>query len=256
MEKWTFSVNIDCFYLSTPFILSLTFKFTAFSGFFVQSERWSKGGCQHIRSRLGFSILPKDTSSCRPGESNHRPSDNQMLALPLTKQLSFSSICLCLWVCLLSVLITSCYLLSKLKNLPALCPSLTHVCSVCVCVCVCVCVGHSVLPLSCNKGQSQTVSTDFIITKKNNERRQHFTNMSNFTITVNMVWTWVYGSKLLWHPCRKHRKGTTSYGDLRRLSSRAKQIAMDQTVKLQVISDMIEFCSRRFFVCSANFHQA
>ena len=26
---------------------------------------------QHIRSSLGFYILPKDTSACRPGVSNH-----------------------------------------------------------------------------------------------------------------------------------------------------------------------------------------
>ena len=37
----------------------------------------------HIRSSLGVSILPKDTSTCRPGESNQRPSYNKMLALPL-----------------------------------------------------------------------------------------------------------------------------------------------------------------------------
>ena len=32
----------------------------------------------------GFSILPKNTSTCRPGESNQLPSDNKMLALPLS----------------------------------------------------------------------------------------------------------------------------------------------------------------------------
>ena len=35
-----------------------------------------QGANQHIRSSLGFSTLPKDTSTCRPGESNQRPSDN------------------------------------------------------------------------------------------------------------------------------------------------------------------------------------
>ena len=33
---------------------------------------------------LGFSILPKDTWTCRPGESHQQPSDNKMLALPLS----------------------------------------------------------------------------------------------------------------------------------------------------------------------------
>ena len=41
------------------------------------------GADQQIRSSLGFSILPKDTSKCRPGESNQQPSDNKTLALPL-----------------------------------------------------------------------------------------------------------------------------------------------------------------------------
>ena len=39
---------------------------------------------QHIRSSLGFSILPKNTSTCRPGESNQWTSDNKTLALPLS----------------------------------------------------------------------------------------------------------------------------------------------------------------------------
>ena len=43
-----------------------------------------QGANQHIRSRLGFSILPKDTSTCRPRESNQRPSDNKTLAPPLS----------------------------------------------------------------------------------------------------------------------------------------------------------------------------
>ena len=38
---------------------------------------------QHIRNSLAFSILPKDTSTCRPWESNQQPSDNKTLALPL-----------------------------------------------------------------------------------------------------------------------------------------------------------------------------
>ena len=35
---------------------------------------------QHIRS-LGVSILPKDPSTCRPGELNKQPSDNKTQAL-------------------------------------------------------------------------------------------------------------------------------------------------------------------------------
>ena len=37
-----------------------------------------QGADQHIRSSLGFSILPKDTLTCRPGEQN------KTLAPPLT----------------------------------------------------------------------------------------------------------------------------------------------------------------------------
>ena len=50
-----------------------------------------QGADQHIRSSLGFSVLPKDTSTCRPGESNQRPSNNMMLALPLSHSRPFSS---------------------------------------------------------------------------------------------------------------------------------------------------------------------
>ena len=39
---------------------------------------------RHIRSSLGFSILPKDALRCRQGESNQRPSLNKLLALPLS----------------------------------------------------------------------------------------------------------------------------------------------------------------------------
>ena len=41
-----------------------------------------KGANQHIGSSLGFSILPKDISRCRPGELNQQSSNNKMLALP------------------------------------------------------------------------------------------------------------------------------------------------------------------------------
>ena len=36
-----------------------------------------QGAEQHIRSSLGFSILPKHTSTCKPGKKNERPSDNK-----------------------------------------------------------------------------------------------------------------------------------------------------------------------------------
>ena len=42
-----------------------------------------QGAEEHISVSLGFSIFPKDTSTCRPGESNQRPSDNKMLAVRL-----------------------------------------------------------------------------------------------------------------------------------------------------------------------------
>ena len=40
-----------------------------------------QGADQHNRSSLGFSILHKDTSTCRLGESNQWPSNNKTLAL-------------------------------------------------------------------------------------------------------------------------------------------------------------------------------
>ena len=43
-----------------------------------------QGADQHIRRSLGFSILLKDTSTCRLGESNRQPLDNNTLALPLS----------------------------------------------------------------------------------------------------------------------------------------------------------------------------
>ena len=42
-----------------------------------------QGTHQHIMSRLGFSILPKNTSTCRLGESNQWTADNKTQALPL-----------------------------------------------------------------------------------------------------------------------------------------------------------------------------
>ena len=39
---------------------------------------------QHIGSSLGFIILPKDSLTCRPGESYQRPSSNKMMTLILS----------------------------------------------------------------------------------------------------------------------------------------------------------------------------
>ena len=38
-----------------------------------------QGADQHIRSNLELSILPKDTLTCRSGESNQQPSDNSQV---------------------------------------------------------------------------------------------------------------------------------------------------------------------------------
>ena len=43
-----------------------------------------QGADQHIRRTLGFSISPKNMSTCRPGELNQQPSDNKTLALALS----------------------------------------------------------------------------------------------------------------------------------------------------------------------------
>ena len=48
-----------------------------------------QGADQHIKSSLGFIILPKPTSTCRPGESNQRPSNNKTLSLPLRLIIGF-----------------------------------------------------------------------------------------------------------------------------------------------------------------------
>ena len=58
------------------------FKFSR--RFAIQSDSWllkavaaMRGADQHIRRSLGFSILSKGTLTCRPGESNQRPSESQ-----------------------------------------------------------------------------------------------------------------------------------------------------------------------------------
>ena len=68
-RMWRNRSNYSYFYilghLSDAFIQSD-------SQFFIHSFT-DGGGCQ-VRSSLGFSILPKDTSTCRSGELNQRPS--------------------------------------------------------------------------------------------------------------------------------------------------------------------------------------
>ena len=44
-----------------------------------------QGADQHMRSSLGFSILPKDTSTCTLGDSNQQPFYYKTLALPLSR---------------------------------------------------------------------------------------------------------------------------------------------------------------------------
>ena len=46
---------------------------------------------QHIRSSLGFSILPEVNSTSRPGESNQQPSNSITLALPLSQPPDFNN---------------------------------------------------------------------------------------------------------------------------------------------------------------------
>ena len=44
-----------------------------------------QGADQHIRSSLGFRILPKNILTWRPGESNQQASNKKTLALPLRR---------------------------------------------------------------------------------------------------------------------------------------------------------------------------
>lgn len=62
---------------------------------FIHWWQWllMQGANLHIRSSLGFSILPKDTSTWRPGESIQRTSDNKMLALSLSPSCTTQHMC-------------------------------------------------------------------------------------------------------------------------------------------------------------------
>ena len=51
-----------------------------------------QGADLYIRSSYGFSILPKDTSKCRPGESNQQSSDNKTLAEPQSPSIRTSQL--------------------------------------------------------------------------------------------------------------------------------------------------------------------
>ena len=57
----------------------------------LSKATYSKGANQHIGSSLRFSIFPKDSLTCRPGELNlgPGPSDISMLALPLNNSHPF-----------------------------------------------------------------------------------------------------------------------------------------------------------------------
>ena len=74
-----FLQRTSCFTLSALSSSTLLSKVT-------YSNSHIYGANQHIRSNLGFSVLHKDTSTCRPGESNHQPSDNKTLPLPLNQR--------------------------------------------------------------------------------------------------------------------------------------------------------------------------
>ena len=62
---------------------------TVFHTLMVLAAMW---GADHIRSSLSVSMLHKDTSTCRPGESNQRPSNNKTLALTSEPQLHITSL--------------------------------------------------------------------------------------------------------------------------------------------------------------------
>ena len=87
---WGIFSNLGEYCIYSIIILLFTIYFT-----FVQSDlQWFIHTFIHwwwwlpckvpIRSSLGFSILPKDTSTYRPGEWNQRPSDKKTMALPLS----------------------------------------------------------------------------------------------------------------------------------------------------------------------------
>ena len=78
-------------------IMTFTFYQTPLSEVTYSNSYTEGGGCharcvnQHIRSSWGFSILPKDTLTCRPGESNQRPSNKKTLALSLSHRDQYRS---------------------------------------------------------------------------------------------------------------------------------------------------------------------
>ena len=70
---------------------------------------------QHMRSSLGFSILPKVTSTCRPGESNQRPSDNKLLLLLITQMMSVTVSTLELQLCRLGYFLCTVHLTGRFE---------------------------------------------------------------------------------------------------------------------------------------------
>ena len=71
---------------------------------------------------LGFNILPKDILTSRPGESNHQPSNNKTLALPLSHSRPPSQN-------------TLRHVDKTLSSLWSLCDALDFVCSFITCLC-------------------------------------------------------------------------------------------------------------------------
>ena len=67
---------------SRCFLSKATYSNSHIPSYTVGGAAAMQGADQHTRSILGFSILPKVTSTCRPGETNQQPSDNKTLALP------------------------------------------------------------------------------------------------------------------------------------------------------------------------------
>ena len=57
----------------------------------LKAEAAIQGADQHIRSSVGFSILLKDTLTCRTGELNQQPSFDKMLAPPLSHSYPYNN---------------------------------------------------------------------------------------------------------------------------------------------------------------------
>ena len=91
-RTWTEVGEIDQKVLFKPL-----YKTDTNSYWYIHSYTAMQGANQHIRSSLGFSILPKDELTCRSRELNQWPTDSTTLALPasLTNQVFQSLIEMC-----------------------------------------------------------------------------------------------------------------------------------------------------------------